>query len=590
MGYRVSCLDLRELDNSTNWNPFLLPFDCYKHNEQRKAMELLGEMVSLIVNDDSVDEQFWNNTAKDVIVGFILLMFENASREECHIKSLLSLWQSYLDDKEKILDMIKKYEDHFIMQSKLSCLYSSSDKTVGSIETMVTMGLNRFAINKDLVELLSHEELDLEKIVEGKNGVYLIIPDENKYYHFIVSLFLEQLYEILIKEAQTNKKNQLTNRMNFVIDEFANLPKIENMDSMITAARSRNIRFFLVVQSMQQLNDKYEDMADVICSNCNNWIYLYSKEYDLLREISQLCGEVIYDNNIRMPLISEFDLQHLKKEEGEALVLCDRQFPCIVNLKDIDDYPFSFDTTKQVIEKREEKLPAVVVTLQRKPKIVLPPQKNENKPCEAGLSKQEIFRRLYMREECTKERVWVTASYKGMILINGACTKEEYESGTIKTKLCVEYLQNIREIKYLTWRCWDSKYEESYKKFLNQHFEYAFMMEKELEGDTGKTNFVETQGQEFYKLTLKLSFNGIKKEQLLCAIPYLKGEVGMHYAYHVLLRLANEKLANYNFHHRAWELVPFHGDAPATDISLQKTINQDNYAIAKMEYIKVKKF
>ena len=146
MGYRVSCLDLRELDNSTNWNPFLLPFDCYKHNEQRKAMELLGEMVSLIVNDDSVDEQFWNNTAKDVIVGFILLMFENASREECHIKSLLSLWQSYLDDKEKILDMIKKYEDHFIMQSKLSCLYSSSDKTVGSIETMVTMGLNRFII------------------------------------------------------------------------------------------------------------------------------------------------------------------------------------------------------------------------------------------------------------------------------------------------------------------------------------------------------------------------------------------------------------------------------------------------------------
>ena len=91
---------------------------------------------------------------------------------------------------------------------------------------------------------------------------------------------------------------------------------------------------------MKQLNYKYEEYAEVICSNCNNWVYLYSKEYELLQQISQLCGEMIYESGVRIPLISTFQLQHLSKEKGEALVLSGRNYPCIVNLRDIDDYDF----------------------------------------------------------------------------------------------------------------------------------------------------------------------------------------------------------------------------------------------------------
>ena len=198
---------------------------------------------------------------------------------------------------------------------------------------------------------LSRNSINLEKIAEEKSAVYLVVPDENKTYHFVVSLFLEQLYEVLIKKAQVSENNTLKTRMNFLIDEFANIPKLENMDSMITASRSRNIRFHLIIQSMKQLRHKYNEYAEVICSNCNNWIYLYSKEFELLQEISRLCGEVIYDNGIRVPLFSEFDLQHLNKDKGEALVLAGRNYPCIANLKDIDEYPFA----KGVPERKENK-------------------------------------------------------------------------------------------------------------------------------------------------------------------------------------------------------------------------------------------
>ena len=208
------------------------------------------------------------------------------------------------------------------------------------MQTIVSMGVNKLSLNEEFIEFVSRPGVDISAFVEGKQAIYLIIPDENTTYHFMASLFLEQLYEVLIEKAQQENEHCLKNRMNFLIDEFANIPKIKNMDAMITASRSRNIRFHLIIQGMKQLREKYEEAAEIITGNCNNWLYMYSKEFELLQDISNLCGEVCYDNSVRMPLFSTFELQHLNKEEGEALLLAGRNCPCLTNLADISQYPY----------------------------------------------------------------------------------------------------------------------------------------------------------------------------------------------------------------------------------------------------------
>ena len=89
------------------------------------------------------------------------------------------------------------------------------------------------------------------------------------------------------------------------------------MASMISAARSRNIRFFLMAQSLWQLNQKYKEDADTIKGNSDNWVFLTSREYNLLKEISILCGDTFFkdsDGGVRSrPLISISELQRLKK-------------------------------------------------------------------------------------------------------------------------------------------------------------------------------------------------------------------------------------------------------------------------------------
>ena len=127
-------------------------------------------------------------------------------------------------------------------------------------------------------------------------------------------------------------------RVNFVLDEFCNLPRIPDMPSMISAARSRNMRYFLVAQSKHQLVGRYGEDADTIKGNCDNWVFLTSKELDLLQEISSLCGEIVTADREKRPLISVSELQRFNKEKGEALIIHSRQYPFISQLADIDMY------------------------------------------------------------------------------------------------------------------------------------------------------------------------------------------------------------------------------------------------------------
>lgn len=68
-------------------------------------------------------------------------------------------------------------------------------------------------------------------------------------------------------------------RTNFLLDEFANMPKLKDMTTMITAARSRHMRFTMIIQNYAQLNQVYgKEEAETIRGNCGNIIYLISAE------------------------------------------------------------------------------------------------------------------------------------------------------------------------------------------------------------------------------------------------------------------------------------------------------------------------
>ena len=216
----------------------------------------------------------------------------------------------------------------------------------------------------------------MEDIGRKKTAVFIVIQDEKKTYHSLVTIFLKQCYETLVRVAQENEGGKLKYRTNFLLDEFANMPPLSDVDAMVSAARSRNIRLSFIIQNFSQLNDVYgKEKAETIRGNCGNTIYLLSTELNALEEISKMCGEIKSkkdDKTDARPLVSVTDLQNFKEED--ALILRSRMRPFKTKLKFYwkTDWGFSkdpasypkvdlkppkiFDLKAFVNEKREEKI------------------------------------------------------------------------------------------------------------------------------------------------------------------------------------------------------------------------------------------
>ena len=213
-------------------------------------------------------------------------------------------------------------QEYFNLKGEASPAYifasntiNAPNETKGGILSTFRQKIRLFSTKENLSEMLSYSDFDMRDIGNKKTAVFMIIHDEKKTYHGLMTIFIKQCYETLIDCAQANG-GKLTYRTNFILDEFANMPPLKDVDSMVTAARSRSIRFSFIIQNFAQLNDVYgEEVAQVIKGNCGNLIYLISTELKALEEISKMCGEVKSkekDKTASTPLVTVSDLQKLK--------------------------------------------------------------------------------------------------------------------------------------------------------------------------------------------------------------------------------------------------------------------------------------
>lgn len=322
-GYDILLLNFRDPQNGNSWNPMTLPYQMYKKGNQDKAIELLDDLALNILYDDSNKNQdpFWEKTSADYFSGVALGLFEDAKEEEININSI-SLATTVGEDKFGGSTYIKEYFAAKDPTSAASINASSTimapNETKGSILSVFKQKVKLFASRDNLSEMLSHSDINLEAIGEKPTAVFIVIQDEKKTYHSLVTIFLKQVYETLISTAQRHG-GKLPIRTNFLLDEFANMPPLKDVTTMITAARSRKIRFTMIIQNFAQLDSVYgKEDAETIRGNCGNIIYLITTELKALEEISKMCGEVKSkkdDKTASTPLVTVSDLQRMKQFE-----------------------------------------------------------------------------------------------------------------------------------------------------------------------------------------------------------------------------------------------------------------------------------
>ncbi len=322
--YNIIVLNFREPSRGNSWNPLAIPYYYYKNGNKDKAIELIKDIGSNILVDPKNKDPFWEQTAADYFCALALGLFEDGKEDEININSIF-LMDSVGDQRFGGSRYINEY---FNMKGEDTAEYVFASATInapgetkGGIQSTFRSKLQKFATQENLSEMLSYSDFDMETIGEKKTAIFLIIHDEKTTYHSLLTIFLKQCYEVLIDVAQKSG-GKLKYRTNFILDEFQNMPPLTDVDSMVSAARSRNIRFTFIIQNFAALNDVYgKEVAETLKGNCGNLVYLISTEMAALEEISKMCGEVKSkekDKTASTPLVTVSDLQKMKL--GEVII------------------------------------------------------------------------------------------------------------------------------------------------------------------------------------------------------------------------------------------------------------------------------
>ncbi|PEU34969.1 ATPase [Bacillus pseudomycoides] len=176
---------------------------------------------------------------------------------------------------------VKKGQRIHVMESK------TKKKMIVEIQT----------INKDtgettfkVVEKQDGLQIDNIVIFEKPIAVFMIVPDYDSSNHVIASIFIRQLYFVLSKYAGLARGGKCHREVVYLLDEFGNMPAIDDMGNIVTVCLGRNIRFNLIVQALPQLKMKYGDASTTIQDNCGNQIYIQSGNKETAKEISEKLG------------------------------------------------------------------------------------------------------------------------------------------------------------------------------------------------------------------------------------------------------------------------------------------------------------
>ena len=349
LGYDIKTINLRDPKSGNAWNPLSVPYEHYSKKNYDRAFEFANDIaVNLAGIHDSKKDPFWDQSASTFFFGLIMLLFKFC--RDCKldsgyvsIENLLRLRTFICADESgeiTLANKLKKFAkgDPFIYSLLIGTVDTYSSTKAG-ILSVFDQKMRTFTIQPSLRSMLAGDTQLLDKIQQKPTAIFLILPDEKTSYHNLVSLFIKQSYEKLIFNAQEMRSRSDASllRVNYILDEFSSLPTIHDFPAMITAARSRNIRFNLFVQSKHQLDLRYGEESYTIRANCNNWIFLVSREISLLQEVSELCGKRHKEGNT-VPILSVTDLQRLDKELGEVLILSGRGKPYVAQLPDINMY------------------------------------------------------------------------------------------------------------------------------------------------------------------------------------------------------------------------------------------------------------
>lgn len=247
----------------------------YRDQPQYRTLPQMLDLLQLAGKDDPnqtktpLDVIMLGTTAEDGFEGF----------------------EEWLVRKYGSLEAAQASEEYFVIKQ-----YKGFKSTAGSPETEASViascnvRLAPFAV-AEVRDFFGNDELELDQLGEEKTAFFLVMSDTDSTFNFILAMLLYQLFDINTAAADRRPGSHTKIPVMCILDEFANIGKVPDMEKKIATLRSRWINLVPILQSNAQLKGMYDKSADTITGNCDTTLFLGRADHETNKEISERLGK-----------------------------------------------------------------------------------------------------------------------------------------------------------------------------------------------------------------------------------------------------------------------------------------------------------
>jgi type IV secretion system protein VirD4 len=297
-GMEVKVLDFINMWRSHCFNPFVYLKD--DNDVQRLVTNLFKSTTPKGAHSK---DPFWDTAASMLLMALIFYLKYEAPHDEQNFSMVIEMlrsgevredddmYQSPLDELFERLAM--RNPDHIALKY-YSDYRSGSAKTLKSIQITLAARLEKFNL-ESLSALTITDELNLTSIGEKKTALFIVIPDNDTSFNFLISILYTQLFQQLFYIADHKHGGSLPVHVHFIMDEFPNVSLPDDFDKILSVMRSRGVSVSIILQNLAQLRALFEKQWESIAGNCDEFLYMGGNEQSTHKYVSELLGKETLD-------------------------------------------------------------------------------------------------------------------------------------------------------------------------------------------------------------------------------------------------------------------------------------------------------
>lgn len=288
-GYRIKVFNSVDFTKSMHYNPI-----AYLKTES-DILKFINALITNTKGDGKEGDEFWTKAETLLYCALVAYIVFEGPEEERNMNTLVEMINSMevREDDETFKNVVdymfdgleRRSPQHFaVRQYKKYKL--ASGKTAKSILISCGARLAPFDIPQ-LREIMSYDELELDKLGDEKSALFFLISDTDTTYNFLVALAFSQMFNLLCERADNTYGGRLPYHVRVLWDEAANTGQVPGLEKIVAVIRSREISLTLFYQAMSQCKALYKDHSETIMGNMDSIVFLGGREASTLKDISE---------------------------------------------------------------------------------------------------------------------------------------------------------------------------------------------------------------------------------------------------------------------------------------------------------------